>query len=201
MLIARQQLLKAGYTFQNGRLLDRKAKPIQIEFLIHQEGLQRTLMPFIRNMKRLGIDVAIRQVDVPQYIERMRSKDFDMTTSVMPQSLNPGNEQAQFWGSASADQAGNYNYSGIKNAVIDAVVQQVIQAPDREQLVLRTKVLDRLLRAGYYQIPTYGKGENWFAYWNMYHQPKVKPKLSSGIDYWWSDAEQAKKVTHYLRQQ
>jgi microcin C transport system substrate-binding protein len=201
LLIARQQLLKAGYTFQNGRLLDRKAKPIQIEFLIHQEGLQRTLMPFIRNMKRLGIDVAIRQVDVPQYIERMRSKDFDMTTSVMPQSLNPGNEQAQFWGSASADQPGNYNYSGIKNSVIDAVVQQVIQAPDREQLVLRTKVLDRLLRAGYYQIPTYGKGENWFAYWNMYHQPKVKPKLSSGIDYWWSDAEQAKKVTHYLRQQ
>ena len=201
LLIARQQLLKAGYSFQNGRLLDRKAKPIQIEFLIHQEGLQRTLMPFIRNMKRLGIDVAIRQVDVPQYIERMRSKDFDMTTSVMPQSLNPGNEQAQFWGSASADQPGNYNYSGIKNAVIDAVVQQVIQAPDREQLVLRTKVLDRLLRAGYYQIPTYGKGENWFAYWNMYHQPKVKPKLSSGIDYWWSDAEQAKKVTHYLRQQ
>lgn len=65
-------------------------------------------MPFIRNMKRLGIEVAIRQVDVPQYIERMRSKDFDMTTSVMPQSLNPGNEQAQFWGSASADQPGNY---------------------------------------------------------------------------------------------
>ncbi|NNH87844.1 extracellular solute-binding protein [Acinetobacter terrae] len=201
LLIARQLLLKAGYTFKNGRLLDPKGKPIRIEFLIHQDGLQRTLMPFVRNMKRLGVDVAIRHVDVPQYIERMRSKDFDMTTNVMPQSLNPGNEQAQFWGSASADQPGNYNYAGIKNPVIDEVIQQLIRAPDREQLVLRTKVLDRLLRAGYYQIPTYGKGENWFAYWNMYHQPKVKPKLSSGIDYWWSDAEQAKKVTHYLGQQ
>lgn len=201
LLTARQLLIKAGYTFNNGRLLDTKGKPIRIEFLIHQDGLQRTLMPFIRNMKRLGVDVAIRHVDVPQYIERMRSKDFDMTTNVMPQSLNPGNEQAQFWGSASADQPGNYNYAGIKNPVIDEVIQQLIRAPDREQLVVRTQVLDRLLRAGYYQIPTYGKGENWFAYWNMYHQPKVKPKLSSGIDYWWSDAEQAKKVTHYLGQQ
>lgn len=200
LLTARQLLIKAGYTFKGGRLLDTQGKPIRIEFLIHQDGLQRTLMPFIRNMKRLGVEVAIRHVDVPQYIERMRSKDFDMTTNVMPQSLNPGNEQAQFWGSASADQPGNYNYAGIKNPVIDEVIQQIIRAPDREQLVIRTKVLDRLLRAGYYQIPTYGKGENWFAYWNMYHQPKVKPKLSTGIDYWWSDAGQAKKVTQYLNQ-
>ena len=200
LLLARQQLLQAGYGFQNGHLLDPHGKPIQIEFLIHQEGLQRTLMPFIRNMKRLGIQVSIRHVDVPQYIERMRSKDFDMTTNVMPQSLTPGNEQAQLWGSASADQVGNYNYAGIKNAVIDEVIEQVIHAPNRQQLVVRTKVLDRLLRAGYYQIPTYGKGENWFAYWNMYQQPKVKPKLSSGIEYWWSDAAQAQKVSQYLRQ-
>lgn len=200
LLLARQQLLQAGYGFQHGHLLDPHGKPIQIEFLIHQEGLQRTLMPFIRNMKRLGIQVSIRHVDVPQYIERMRSKDFDMTTNVMPQSLTPGNEQAQLWGSASADQVGNYNYVGIKNAVIDEVIEQVIHAPNRQQLVVRTKVLDRLLRAGYYQIPTYGKGENWFAYWNMYQQPKVKPKLSSGIEYWWSDAAQAQKVSQYLRQ-
>ena len=176
-------------------------KAIQIEFLIHQDGLQRTLMPFVRNMKRLGVRVNIRHVDVPQYIERMRRADFDMTTSVMPQSLSPGNEQAQLWSSAAADQPGSYNYAGIKNPVIDVVVQQLIRAPNREQLIVRTKVLDRLLRAGYYQIPTYGKGENWYAYWNMYRQPATKPKLSAGIDYWWSDAAQAKKVAHYLRQQ
>ncbi len=201
LLTARQLLLNAGYHYKNGQLLDTKGQPIYIEFLIHQDGLQRTLMPFVRNMKRLGVTVSIRQVDVPQYIERMRSKDFDMTTSVMPQSLNPGNEQAQFWGSASADQAGNYNYAGIKSPVIDDVIQQVIRAPNREQLVVRTKVLDRLLRAGYYQIPTYGKGEKWFAYWNMYQQPKIKPKLSTGIDYWWSNEAEAKKVAQYLRQQ
>ena len=179
----------------------RKAKPVRLEFLIHQDGLQRTLMPFIRNLKRLGITVNIRHVDVPQYIERMRSKDFDMTTNVLPQSLNPGNEQAQFWSSASADQPGNYNYAGIKNAVIDDAITKVIQAPDRQQLVIRTKVLDRLLRAGYYQIPTYGKGGNWYAYWNMYEQPKIKPKLAVGFDFWWSNPQKAAQVSQYLRRQ
>ena len=181
LLLARQQLLQAGYGFQHGHLLDPHGQPIQIEFLIHQEGLQRTLMPFIRNMKRLGIQVSIRHVDVPQYIERMRSKDFDMTTNVMPQSLTPGNEQAQLWGSASADQVGNYNYAGIKNAVIDEVIEQVIHAPNRQQLVVRTKVLDRLLRAGYYQIPTYGKGENCLPIGICISSLKLNPSFHRGL--------------------
>ncbi len=201
LLVARQMLLDAGYPIRGGQLYDRQGKPIQIEFLIHQDGLQRTLMPFVRNLKKLGIVVNIRQVDLPQYIERMRRFDFDMTTGVMPQSLTPGNEQAQLWGSAAADQVGNFNYAGIKSPAVDQVVQSVIRAPDRQQLVIRTRVLDRLLRAGYYQIPTYGKGENWLAYWNMYRQPQIKPKLSTGIDYWWVDAAQAQKVNQYLRQQ
>lgn len=201
LLVARELLLEAGYRYHNAQLTDPKAKPIRLEFLIHQDGLQRTLMPFIRNLKRLGITVNIRHVDVPQYIERMRSKDFDMTTNVLPQSLNPGNEQAQFWSSASADQPGNYNYAGIKNAVIDDAITKVIQAPDRQQLVIRTKVLDRLLRAGYYQIPTYGKGGNWYAYWNMYEQPKIKPKLAVGFDFWWSNPQKAAQVSQYLRRQ
>ncbi|MEB5929040.1 extracellular solute-binding protein [Acinetobacter schindleri] len=201
LLVARELLLKAGYRYHNAQLTDPKGKPIRLEFLIHQDGLQRTLMPFIRNLKRLGITVNIRHVDVPQYIERMRSKDFDMTTNVLPQSLNPGNEQAQFWSSASADQPGNYNYAGIKNAVIDDAIIKVIQAPDRQQLVIRTKVLDRLLRAGYYQIPTYGKGGNWYAYWNMYEQPKIKPKLAVGFDFWWSNPQKAAQVSQYLRRQ
>lgn len=201
LLVARELLLKAGYRYHNAQLIDPTGKPIRLEFLIHQDGLQRTLMPFIRNLKRLGITVNIRHVDVPQYIERMRSKDFDMTTNVLPQSLNPGNEQAQFWSSASADQPGNYNYAGIKNAVIDDAITKVIQAPDRQQLVIRTKVLDRLLRAGYYQIPTYGKGGNWYAYWNMYEQPKIKPKLAVGLDFWWSNPQKAAQVSQYLRRQ
>ena len=201
LLKARELLLKAGYRYKNGVLLDKSGQPIQFEFLIFQDSLQRTLMPYVRNLKRLGITVNVRQIDVPQYIERMRRFDFDMTTNALPQSLNPGNEQAQFWGSKAANEPGNYNYAGIKNPAIDEAIQLVINAPNREQLILRTKVLDRLLRSGYYQILTYGKGENWLAYWNMYEQPKIKPKLNVGVDYWWSNPEKAKKVTQYLRKQ
>ncbi|OTG81702.1 extracellular solute-binding protein [Acinetobacter sp. ANC 4648] len=199
LLEARQILLNAGYQYKNGQLIDLSGKPVRIEFLIHQEGLQRALMPFIRNLKRLGIQISIRQVDLPQYIERKRKTDFDMTTDVMPQTLSPGNEQAQMWGSKSADEAGNYNYSGIKNPVIDDVIQQIIQAPNRQQLIIKTRVLDRLLRAGYYNILTYGSEEDRYAYWNMYKQPKVKPKLSLGLEYWWVDPQQAKKVGLFLR--
>lgn len=201
LLKARSILLKAGYQYKNGMLVDAKGKSIQIEFLIHQDGLQRTLMPFIRNVKKLGISVQIRQVDVPQYLERIRKSDFDMTTMVMPQSLTPGNEQAQFWSSQAADEPGNYNFSGIKDPVIDDAVRQLIRASNREQLIQRTKILDRLLRAGYYQILTYANDKNWYAYWNMYKQPQTKPKLALGEDYWWVDQQQAQKVAQYLRRQ
>ena len=200
LLSARQILLKAGYRYQNGRLLDLKGQPIHLEFLIHQEGLQRTLMPYIRHVKKLGISVSIRQVDIPQYMERMRRSDFDMTTLVMPQSLTPGNEQAQMWSSQAANQVGNYNYAGIQNPAIDDAIQQVIRAPNRTQLILRTQVLDRLLRAGYYQILTYGHNQSWYAYWNMYQQPKQKPKLALGLDYWWVNPQQQAQVTRYLKQ-
>ncbi|OTG78463.1 ABC transporter substrate-binding protein [Acinetobacter sp. ANC 5054] len=201
LLKARQILLNAGYLYQNGRLVDQKDQPIHFEILIHQDNVQRILLPYIRNLKRLGIQVSLRQVDEAQYTERMRKTDFDMIMDEMPQSLTPSSEQAQLWGSQSADQPGNYNYAGIKNPAIDAVIHQIIHAPNREQLIVRTQVLDRLLRAGYYQIPMFGQSENWFAYWNMYHQPEVKPKLSTGIDYWWSDATEAKSVAQYLRKQ
>lgn len=199
LLKARSILLQAGYHYKNAKLYDPQGKAIKFEFLIHQEGLQRTLMPYVRNLKKLGIEVDVRQVDVPQYLERMRRSDFDMTTMVMPQSLTPGNEQAQLWSSKAADEVGNYNFSGIKNPVIDAAIEQVIRAPNREQLIVRTHVLDRLLRAGYYQILTYGNHQNWLAYWNMYEQPLIKPKLSLGLDYWWVNPSQAAKVVQYLR--
>ncbi|MDR6542897.1 microcin C transport system substrate-binding protein [Acinetobacter bereziniae] len=199
LLIARSILLKAGYRFYQGQLLDQQGKPIRIEFLIHQDGAQRTLLPYIRNLKKLGIQATIRQVDLPQYTERMRRLDFQMTPMDMPQSLTPGAEQAQMWGSKAADEIGNYNYAGIKNPVIDQLIQKMIASPNREQLVLHTRVLDRVLRAGYYQILTYGNDKNWYAYWNMYHQPVIKPKLSLGLEYWWADPIETKKVEQYLK--
>ncbi|MFO1354478.1 MAG: extracellular solute-binding protein, partial [Acinetobacter sp.] len=157
LLIAQKVLKDAGYVIRNGKLYDRQGKPVQIELLMQQENAPRELMPFVRNLNRLGIQVKLRQVDVPQYMERIRRQDFDMMVMKMPQTLTPGKEQAQFWSSHAADEAGNYNYSGIKNPAIDQMINKIVAAKTREEVVLYTHVLDRLLRAGYYQILTYGK--------------------------------------------
>ncbi len=201
LLTARQLLLNAGYKVESGQLRDHQGKPIQFELLIHQDGLQRTLMPLVRNLKRLGINVSIRQVDVPQYLERMRRNDFDLTTLALPQSLTPSNEQFQFWSSSAADQVGNYNFAGIKDPVIDAAIQRLVKSSSREELITNTRVLDRLLRAGYYQILTYGKGGNWYAYWDLYEHPQTLPKLTVGLDYWWSNPHKAQTLANYLRRQ
>ncbi|TXJ03452.1 MAG: ABC transporter substrate-binding protein [Acinetobacter sp.] len=200
-LLTAQQILKtAGYVIQNGKLYDRQGKAIRIELLLQQHNPARELMPFVRNLKRLGIQVNLRQVDNPQYTERIRRQNFDMMVLRLPQTLTPGKEQAQFWGSAAADEVGNYNYAGIKNPAIDAVIAKIVAAKNRDEVVLYSHVLDRLLRAGYYQILTYGKPEHWFAYWNMYQQPQRKPKLSVGWEYWWVDVQKANQLQQQMQQ-
>ena len=199
LLIAQKILKDAGYMIRNGKLYDRQGKLIQIELLMQLENPQRELMPFVRNLNRLGIQVKLRQVDVPQYMERIRRQDFDMMVMKMPQTLTPGKEQAQFWSSAAADESNNYNYSGIKNPAIDQMIDKIVAAKHRDEVVLYTRVLDRLLRAGYYQILTYGKPERWFAYWDIYQQPKIKPKLSVGWEYWWVDADKASKLEQAIQ--
>lgn len=201
LLIARQILLDAGYRYQEGNLLDRQGKPIQIDFMISQDGLQRTILPFVRNLKRLGIQVNLRLVDVPQYTERTRRFDYDMITQVIPQSSSPGNEQIQFWSSLAADQQGNYNFAGIKNPVVDQLIEGLIKAPDRQVLQTYTQALDRTLRAGYYVIPTYGKVGNWIASWDMYEQPKNPAKYDIGLDYWWVNPKKAQRIYSYLSRQ
>lgn len=201
LLIARQILLSAGYRYHKGNLLDKQGKPIQIDFMISQDGLQRTILPFIRNLKRLGIQVNLRLVDVPQYVERTRRFDYDMITSVIPQSSSPGNEQMQFWSSQAADQQGNYNFAGIKNPVVDQLIGGLIKAPNRKVLQTYTHALDRSLRAGYYVIPTYGKVGDWIATWDMYEQPKNPAKYDIGLDYWWVNRNKAAQVNRYLSRQ
>lgn len=200
LLIAHQLLLQAGYKYRQGTLLDKQGHPVRFEMPVHQENIIRTLLPFVRNLKRLGIEVVVQQVDTPQYIERMRHFDFDIIGFSLPQSSSPGNEQTGFWGSEAANQPNSYNVSGIKNPQIDQVIQHLIAAPDRQTQVLYTHVLDRLLRAGYYVIPTYGRAGTWVATWNMYEQPAKLPKYDIGIDYWWVNPQKAAVVQNYFEQ-
>ncbi len=199
LLKARQLLLDAGFYYDDMQLYQPDGTPAQIEMLMTGETMGRVLLPYIRNLKRLGFDATLRQVDGPQYYERMRRFDYDMAVDVFAQSLSPGAEQTGFWGSSAADEAGNHNTIGIKNAAIDQVIERLGDAKNREEIVLYTKVLDRLLRAGHYLVPLYGKSETNVAYWDQYRHVDKLPTNAIGIDYWWVDKEAEARVNSYLK--
>lgn len=200
LLKARQLLLDAGFYYDDMKLYQPNGKLAQIEILMTGETMGRVLLPYIRNLKRLGFDASLRQVDGPQYYERIRRFDYDMVVDVFAQSLSPGAEQVGFWGSDAADEAGNHNTIGIKNPAIDSVIKKLGDAKNRDEIVLYTHVLDRLLRAGHYLVPLYGKPSTNVAYWNQYRHTAKLPTNAIGIDYWWTDKEAEARVNLYLKQ-
>lgn len=200
LLKARQLLLDAGFYYQDMKLYQPNGKLAQIEVLMMGDTMGRVLLPYIRNLKRLGFDATLRQVDGPQYYERIRRFDYDMIVDKFDQSLSPGAEQVGFWGSAAAEEAGNHNTIGIKNPAIDSVIKKLGDAKSRDEIVLYTKVLDRLLRAGHYLVPLYGKSATNVAYWNQYRHTEKLPTNAVAIDYWWTDKEAEARVNQYLKQ-
>lgn len=199
LLKARQLLLDAGFYYQDMKLYQPDGTRANIEILMTGESLDRVLLSYARNLKRLGFNPILREVDGPQYYERVRSFDYDMIVDVFAQSLSPGAEQAAFWGSKAADETGNTNTIGIKNAAIDSMVTKLSDAKSRKEIILYTHVLDRLLRAGYYLVPLYGKSTTNVAYWNQYCHAKNLPTNAVGIDYWWVDKASEARVDKYLR--
>ena len=200
LLKARQLLLDAGFYYHDMQLYQPSGERARIEILMTGDTLDRVLLPYIRNLQRLGFDASLRQVDGPQYTERKRRFDYDMMVDVFAQSLSPGAEQSGYWGSRAADEEGNQNTIGIKNAAIDTVIAKLSTADNREQIVLYTQVLDRLLRSGYYLVPLYGRSATPVAYWDQYRHVKTLPTNAVGIDYWWSDKAAEARINRYLNQ-
>jgi microcin C transport system substrate-binding protein len=187
---AMQLLKEAGWVFRNRKLVnDKTGVPFSFEILLSQPTWERISLPFAKNLKRLGIDARVRTVDAAQYQKRMEEFDYDMVVDVFPQSLSPGNEQRDFWSSASADEIGSRNTIGIKDPTVDALIDLVISAPDRESLVFRTRALDRVLLWGHYLIPHWHIRSFRVAYWDKFDRPGVTPKYSLGFDTWWVDHE------------
>ena len=149
------------------------------------------VLPFVRNLQRLGVDARVRLVDSSQFINRLRSFDFDMVVSVIGQGESPGNEQRNYWTSAAADSPAARNLAGIKDPVVDELVDLVITAPTRESLVARTRALDRVLLHGHYVIPNWHLQSDRTLYWNKFSRPAVTPRRGTSTDHWWFDADKA----------
>ncbi|HEY3910608.1 MAG TPA: extracellular solute-binding protein [Stellaceae bacterium] len=188
-------LIAAGWTFKGEQLVNAKTgQPFTFEILLDNPQFERIVLPFVQNLKRMGITARVRTVDTAQYERRMETFDYDMTVVLFPESMSPGNEQRDFWGSAAADQQGSQNLLGIKSKVVDALIEELIRAPDRASLVAHTRALDRVLQYGYYVIPQFHLAAFMVAYWDKFRRPAVSPKYALGFDTWWVDPAAAKAV-------
>jgi microcin C transport system substrate-binding protein len=188
-------LEEAGWRFEGRRLVHGETgRPFEMEILLVSPSMERVALPYVRNLERIGIDASVRTVDTTQYQNRLDSFDFDMTVAVFGQSLSPGNEQRDFWGSEAAETPGSRNLAGVRDPVVDALVDLVIAAPDRESLIHRTRALDRVLLWGHYVVPHWHVQSFRIAYWNKFEHPAVTPRYALGFDTWWVDAEKAAEL-------
>jgi microcin C transport system substrate-binding protein len=179
---------EAGWSVKGQKLVNARGEALQFEILEDDPLFDRVILPFVKNLERLGVSARLRVVDAAQYQKRIEDFDFDMTVFVWPQSLSPGNEQRDFWSTKAAETRGTRNVAGIRDPVVDTLIDLLIKAPDRKSLVERTRALDRVLLWGHHVIPHWHIRAYRVAYWDRFSRPAVAPKYTLGLDTWWVDA-------------
>ncbi|WP_395020344.1 extracellular solute-binding protein [Dongia sp.] len=189
----------AGWKIENG-VRTKDGLKLEFEILLNQPTFERVTQPFIQNLAQIGVKATMRTVDPAQYQKRMDQFDYDMTVDLVGQSLSPGNEQREFWTTKSADTNGSRNLAGIKDPVVDELVEKIIAAKDRDDLVTSARALDRVLQWGFYYIPHWNAPFDRVAYWNRFSHPSNMPPYGLTLSTWWVDAEkeaalQQKKTT------
>ena len=188
-------LKQAGWEVKDGILVETATgTAMRFEILIQQPTWERITLPFKRNLKRLGVMARVRTVDPAQYQKRTDDFDFDMIVDVFGQSLSPGNEQRDFWSTEAAGREGSRNTIGIKDPVVDALTELIIQAPTRKDLIARARALDRVLLWGHYVVPHWHFRAFRVAFWDKFGRPPVAPKYSFGFDSWWVDAAKVRAL-------
>ena len=190
-----QLLNEAGFALRDGKRVMPNGTPIAIEFLIDEPTFQPHHMPFIKNLGRLGIDASLRIVDPVQYRARVDGFDFDITVERFSFSETPGDSLRTYFSSQAAAIKGSQNLAGIADPAVDALVDIIIAAKTRPELVTACRALDRIIRAGRYWIPHWYKASHWIAYWDVFGRPAAKPRYFRGIpETWWYDRAKAVKL-------
>ncbi|TVM17336.1 ABC transporter substrate-binding protein [Oceanidesulfovibrio indonesiensis] len=190
---ALQLLSEAGYTLENG-VQTKDGKKLEIELLMRDPAFERIVLPYIRNLERIGVKVTPRMVDDSQYINRLNAYDFDMTTAVLPQSNSPGNEQRYMFSSEAAGTPGARNYMGVQNEAVDALIESIINADSREALITACRAMDRVLLWGHYVVPQWHTGYFRLAYWDLLERPGDNPPYGLDLFSWWIDPEKAEAI-------
>jgi len=193
LILAKQLLNQAGWQVKDNILTNEEGKPFEFEILLYSPFFVRVMEPYTRNLAKLGIKATIRKVDVAMYINRIKSFDFEMMVNVFGQSQSPGNEQLDYWHSSSADRQGSGNLIGLKNEVVDDLVEKIVYADNREELSAACKALDRVLWYGYYVVPNWYIPFHRVAYWNKFAKPATAPLFYAPMEAlttWWIKEQQ-----------
>jgi microcin C transport system substrate-binding protein len=193
---AMRLLKEAGFEVRDHKLTDPKGQPVSVEILCRDPGDERIALFYKPALERLGIAASVRTVDDVQYQNRLRNFDFDLTATVWAQSISPGNEQREFFGSQAADRPGGRNLPGIKNPAIDALIDRIIFAKNRAEQVAACKAMDRVLLWNFYVVPQFTYGFERYARWDRFGHPEPLPEygVSGFPNLWWWDAEKAAKI-------
>ena len=188
-------LKQAGWEIKDGKMTDPAGRKLAFELLLDEAAFERIALPVKQNLERIGIDMSVRTVDVSQYRRRTDSYDFDMIMDIWGQSISPGNEQREFWGSAAADRPGGKNTMGLKDAAVDQLIEGVIAARDRESLVIATRCLDRVLQWHEFLIPQFRSAKDLVAYWDRFSRPPKTARYEPiAFDTWWLDEAKDKAL-------
>ena len=192
---ARALLRDAGWTVHDGRLVESSSgTAMEFEMLLVNPDFERVVLPLGKNLERLGVRMTVRTVDPAQYTRRVSDFDFDMVVGSFGITLSPGNEQRDYWSSAAAELSGSGNLAGARDPVVDELVELVISAPDRKELVDRSRALDRVLLWSHYVIPNWHLDAFRIASWDIFGRPEARPAYGLGFDTWWIDEGKAERV-------
>lgn len=197
-------LREAGWTVRDRRLVNAQAgaqnQRFEFEILLQSPSFERVALPYVQWLERLGVTARVRTVDPAQYQVRMDAFDFDMTVLSLGQSLSPGNEQRDYFTCEKARQNGSRNIAGICDPAIDELVELVINAPDREELVARTRALDRVLLAHAFVVPQWHLRRFWIAHWDRFGRPERTPRYATGFPTtWWVDPARERALAEARR--
>jgi len=190
------QLLKeAGWEVKDGRMTDKSGRKLAFEMLLNDASFERIALPYKQNLERIGVEMNVRTVDTAQFKRREDEFDFDVISDGFGQSLSPGNEQRDFWGSKAADTPGSRNTIGIKDPAIDELIEKLIAAPDRDSLIAVTRALDRVLLWHHFVVPAWHSNKAYVAYWNKFARPGRSAKYAPvALDTWWIDSAREKAL-------
>ena len=189
LIQARDLLQEAGWTIQDGVLKNQQGESFIVDILLVQSGFDRIIAPYAHNLKKLGIETSYRKVDSSLYKRRMDTFEFDMVVNSFSSSVSPGNELMNMFHSSSAELKGSNNLPGISSPVIDVLVLAIIQAKNREEVVIASRALDRVLLNGEYLVPNWYINVHRVAYWNKFGVPETQPLYYDPISWllktWW----------------